>query len=128
MSVVKGAGVDVCVIAVDTAEVVVDNAAVNVGRAVSCGAPLGCGETSGRGVAAPAASGVVGVGGCKSRMSIGAGGVAVFGGMRATVAVAACASEIAGVVGRAMGRLAGGVVLHAANPIQAKRITAVTRL
>ncbi|MCY3543562.1 MAG: hypothetical protein OXH22_05925 [Chloroflexi bacterium] len=61
-------------------------------------------------------------------MSIGAGGVAVFGGTRTTVAVAACPSEIAGVVGRAMGWFAGGVALHAANPIQEKRITAVTRM
>ncbi|MDE2688324.1 MAG: hypothetical protein OXI16_12625 [Chloroflexota bacterium] len=61
-------------------------------------------------------------------MSIGAGGVTVFGGIRTTVAVSACASEIAGVVGRAMGWFAGGVVLHAANPVQEKRITAVTRM
>ena len=121
MSVVKRTGVDVYARAVDTGVMVVDNAAVNVGSAVSCVAPLGCDETSGRGVATPAAGGVVGVGGCKSRRSIGAGGVAVLGGMRMTVAVADAACE-------AMGWLAGGVVLHAARATQVKRITAASRL
>ena len=118
----KGTGVAVCVIAVDTGAVFADNAAVDVGSVVSCAAPLGCGETSGRGVATPVAGAVVGVGGCKSRTSIGAGGVAVFGGTNTTVAVAVV------IVGRAMGRLAGGVVLHAASAIQAQRITAASKL
>ena len=122
VSVGKGTGVAVCVIAVDTGAVFADNAAVDVGSVVSCAAPLGCGETSGRGVATPVAGAVVGVGGCKSRTSIGAGGVAVFGGTNTTVAVAVV------IVGRAMGRLAGGVVLHAASAIQAQRITAASRL
>ena len=122
VSVGKGTGVAVCVIAVDTGAVFADNAAVDVGSVVSCAAPLGCGETSGRGVATPVAGAVVGVGGCKSRTSIGAGGVAVFGGTNTTVAVAVV------IVGRAMGRLAGGVVLHAASAIQAQRITAASKL
>ena len=57
----RGTGVDVCVTAVDAGEVVADKAA----------------------------GAAVGVGGCKSRTSIGAGGVAVFGVMRTTVAAVA---------------------------------------
>lgn len=117
----KGMGVVVCVIAGDASEVVSDNAAVDVGSAVSCAAPIGCGAFSGIGVATPVAGALVGVGGCKSRMSIGAGGVAVFGGTRTTVSVA-------GAVGRATVWLAGGAALHAAKAIHAKRITAASRL
>ena len=120
-TVVKWTAVDVRVIAVDTGDDAVDNAAVNVGCAISCVAPSDCGEASDGSIATFAGGAVVGVGGCKSRMSIGAGGVAVFGGMGTTVAVA-------GGSGRAMGWLVCGVVLHAANAIQVKRITAASRL